>query len=267
MTLRLALVAVLAFQVLPAHAASVDEVDLHWSSHGAGPALILVHGWTEDESAWSEQVTALSRHYRVITLDLPGHGRSGIPTAFSIELFARAVEAVRAEAQANRVVLAGHGLGAMVIRRYALRHPNRVSGLVIVDGHIPIPDSRPVPPAHILTVTAARRERMTRDEFGETTSPELQERILKMRLAPPDTTATATLFALYDQSEWTNERVTVPVLAVYSGLHTLALEREVKTLFPMAEYHRIPGTGHFVMLEAPAPVNRLIEGFLAGLAF
>jgi pimeloyl-ACP methyl ester carboxylesterase len=250
------------------HAASVDGVHLHWTSHGVGPrTIILVHGWTADESAWSEQVSALSRNYRVITLDLPGHGHSAMPEAFSIELFARAVEVVRAEARANRVVLAGHDVGAMVIRKYALMYPSRVFGLVLVDGHIPIPDGRPGPPAHVLTVTAARRESMIRDSFGEMTSRELQERIRKMMLAPPDTTATGTLNALHDRSQWTNDRVTVPVLAVYSGLGMLATEREVKTLFPMAEYHRIPGTGHFVMMEAPAPVNRLIEGFLSRIGF
>jgi pimeloyl-ACP methyl ester carboxylesterase len=267
MAMRFALIAVLAFQVVSAHAASVDDVGVHWSSQGAGPALIFVHGWTADESLWSEQVEALSRNHRVITLDLPGHGRSSVPAAFSIKLFARAVEAVRAEAGADRVVLAGHGLGAMVIRRYALTYPGRVSGLVIVDGHIPIPDGRPVPPAHLLTVDGARREWMTRDELGEAASPQLQERVLKMQLAPSDATATATLFALYDRAEWTHERVTLPVLAVYSGLRRLATERDVKTLFPAAEYHRIPGTGHFLMMEAPAPVNRLIEEFVASIAF
>lgn len=265
MTLRFAFIAALAFRVLPAHAASVDDVDVHWTSHGAGPALILVHGWTSDESAWSEQVSALSRSYRVITLDLPGHGRSGMPPAFSIELYARAVEAVRAEAQARRVALAGHDLGAMVVRRYALMYPNRVSGLVIVDGHIPIPSDIPGPQADLLAVTRARREWMIRDGFGETTPLPLQERILKMQLAPPDSTATATLFALYDRAERTNERVTVPVLAVYSGLRRLATEREVKALFPMAEYYRIPDTGHFVMMQAPAAVNRLIERFLSDI--
>lgn len=268
MKMRLALTAAIAFYALPVHAASVDGVHLHWTSHGAGPrTVILVHTWTADESAWSEQVSALSRNYRVITLDLPGHGRSGMPAAFSIELFARALEAVRAEATADRVVLVGHGVGAVVIRKYALMYPNRVSGLVLVDGHIPIPDGRPGPPADILTVTGARREWMIRHTFGEMTSSELQERIRKMMLAPPDTTASGTLIALHDRSQWTNDRVTVPVLAVYSGLGMLATEGDVKTLYRMAEYHRIPRTGHFLMMEAPAPVNRLIEGFLSRIDF
>src|SRR5262245_32843548 len=90
-------VAVLVLASSSAYAANVDGAAIHWTSRGSGAkAVILVHGWTCDESSWSEQVPVLSRTYRVITLDLPGHGKSGMPTgAWSMELFARAVEAVR----------------------------------------------------------------------------------------------------------------------------------------------------------------------------
>ncbi len=61
-------------------AATVDGIPIHFSSTGKGPkTVILVHGWTCDETAWSEQVPALAGQYRVVTLDLPGHGKSGCP--------------------------------------------------------------------------------------------------------------------------------------------------------------------------------------------
>src|SRR5690606_16146848 len=98
--------------------------------------IVFVHGWTCDETSWAEQVQAFADDYRVITLDLPGHGRSDVPARedFSMDLFAGAVEAVRAEAGADKVVLVGHSMGAPVIRQYALTHPERVAGLVAVDG-------------------------------------------------------------------------------------------------------------------------------------
>ncbi|HKF69310.1 MAG TPA: alpha/beta fold hydrolase, partial [Vicinamibacterales bacterium] len=83
-----------------ASAASVDGMTIHSTATGSGRAtVVLVHGWTCDSSSWDAQVPVLSKHYRVITLDLPGHGRSGAPKdgKFSMDLFARAVEAVRAE--------------------------------------------------------------------------------------------------------------------------------------------------------------------------
>src|SRR5262245_16814988 len=135
---RLPVLACLALAVcLPASAATVDGIHLHSSSSGKGAkTLIFVHGWTCDDTSWAEQVPELSKHYRVITLDLPGHGKSGSPKngKFTMDLFARAVEAVRAEANANKVVLVGHSMGTPVIRQYARLYPQHVAGLVVVDG-------------------------------------------------------------------------------------------------------------------------------------
>ena len=114
------LLVVVVATVARAAAASVDGITLHWTSAGAGPqTLMLVHGWTCDDSSWSGQVPALTTKYRVLTLDLPGHGKSGRLEAakFSMDLFARAVEAVRAEAGADRLVLVGHSMGTPVIRQ------------------------------------------------------------------------------------------------------------------------------------------------------
>src|ERR1039458_9570046 len=91
-------------------AAARDGIRLHSSSTGQGPrTVMLVHGWTCDDTTWESQVPALAKDYRVVTLDLPGHGKSGAPKdgALSMDLFARAMESVRQEAKAERVVLAG----------------------------------------------------------------------------------------------------------------------------------------------------------------
>src|SRR5215471_6999504 len=120
-----------------ASAATVDGLKLYSSSTGTGPAtLIFVHGWTCDATSWDAQVPVFAKKYRVVTLDLPGHGRSASPAdgKFSADLFARAVEAVRAESGADKVVLVGHSMGAPVIRQYARLYPQHVAALVIVDG-------------------------------------------------------------------------------------------------------------------------------------
>src|SRR5262249_39248029 len=106
---------------LDASAATVDGLKINSSSAGqARQTVILVHRWTCDSSSWAGQVGPLSKNYRVVTLDLPGHGQSGLPAdgKFSVSLFARAVEAVRAETGADKVVLVGHSMGAPVIRQY-----------------------------------------------------------------------------------------------------------------------------------------------------
>src|SRR6185295_5117519 len=126
----------------PAFAAAVDGAKIHWTSQGSGKqAVILVHGWTCDETSWDFQVPALSRKYRVITLDLPGHGKSDPPKdgKFSMAVFVHAVEAVRAEAKIDKAVLVGHSMGTPVIREYAHLYPQHVTGLVPVDGVVVTP--------------------------------------------------------------------------------------------------------------------------------
>ena len=108
--------------------ATVDGIQIHSSSHGVGPkTVILVHGWTCDETTWDAQVPALSKQYRVVTLDLPGHGKSAPPKdgMFSMELFAKAVEAVRSEAKVDKIVLVGHSMGTPVVVQYARMFPQQ----------------------------------------------------------------------------------------------------------------------------------------------
>src|ERR1700676_3504702 len=85
-----------------ASAASVDGISIHSTVRGRGTkTIVFVHGWTCDESSWREQVPYFEKNYRVITLDLPGHGKSGSPSKgpLTMDLFARSIEAVRVEAK------------------------------------------------------------------------------------------------------------------------------------------------------------------------
>jgi pimeloyl-ACP methyl ester carboxylesterase len=265
-TLTILLVFSLVAVAAPSPAATVDGATIHWTSRGSGrQTLILVHGWTCDESSWREQVPALSKTYRVITLDLPGHGKSGLPKAFSMELFARAIEAVRVEAKVDRAILVGHSMGTPVIRKYALMYPARVSGLVLVDGLVQAPAAgvQPGQPGRgpLPTMAPAARESMVRGMFGPATTPALQDHILKMMLGTPEATAAGAMSATWDTSQWSDQKLTMPVLAVYAGTRPLASEEAVKTFYPNAEYHTIPETAHFLMMEKPAEFNRLVETF------
>ena len=267
--LSVAILAVLAL-ARPVSAASVDGIDLHWTSAGNGAqAVIFVHGWTCDETSWQGQVPPIGQKYRVITLDLPGHGKSGSPRdgKFSMELFARAVEAVRREAKVEKAVLVGHSMGTPVIRQYALMYPQRVVSLVLVDGLVQVAGTGrgfATPP-----MTGAEglkaRENMIRGMFGPATSPQLQQQILQMMMGTKETTAAGAMAATWDQSSWKSDILSVPVLGIYAEKSGLANRDGMKRLYSNLEYHEIPGTGHFLMMEKPQEFNRLLSEFLAKL--
>lgn len=254
----------------PAWSATVDGIDIHWTSTGNGPrAVIFVHGWTCDSTSWQYQVPAISQRYRVITLDLPGHGKSGSPKngQFSMELFARAVEAVRSEAGIDKAVLAGHSMGTPVVRQYALMYPERVAGLVLVDGLVQLAGTAPVARPRMIGAEGQRiREGIARG-MASTATPQVQEQIVKMMLATSEATADGAMVATWDDSFWTNDVVSVPTLGVYAGTSAVANPDGVKRLYSHLEYHVIPGTGHFLMMEKPQEFNRLLGDFLANLDY
>ena len=249
----------------PARAANVDGATVHWTSTGSGPAIIFVHGWTCDESSWQGQVQAFSQRYRVITLDLPGHGKSDMPKdgRFSMALFARAVEAVRSEARVERAVFVGHSMGTPVIRQYATMFPARVAGLVLVDGLVQVAGGAAgfTPPPMIGAEGLKARENMVRGMFGPATTPPLRDHILKMMMGTKEATAAGAMSATWDQSWVKNDPITVPVLGVYAA-RPLASREAITRIFPKVEYHELAGSAHFLMMEKPDEFNQLLTTFL-----
>jgi sigma-B regulation protein RsbQ len=274
-TLAVYAAAVIALFALPASAATLDGMKIQSSSVGTGPTIVFVHGWTCDSSSWASQVPAFSKDHRVITLDLPGHGQSGSPKdgKLSMDVFARAVEAVRAEAGADRIVLVGHSMGAPVIRQYAHLYPDHVAGLVAVDGPL---DVRPFAAANLppgfpppLTGPEGRtaREGMIRSMFIPETPAALQEHILKMMLAAPEATAVGAMNAMFDPAIRWNDAIKVPALTVYAGTANVPDPAATKELYPLHEATQVKGTGHFLMMEKPDEFNRLLAGFLTKIHF
>src|SRR5258706_8739947 len=95
------------------HYASLDKMRIHYQSYGKGSeALVLIHGWTCNIDNWTDQLPDFAKRGRVIAIDLPGHGRSDKPeVTYSMDLFARGVDAVRRDAGGQRRGLIGHSLG------------------------------------------------------------------------------------------------------------------------------------------------------------
>lgn len=103
-------------------------MSLHVEISGAGPDLVLLHGWGMHGGVWSEVMSSLAMHARVHAIDLPGHGRS---QGIGMGSFDDAVDQVAANVPAGSVVC-GWSLGGLVAQRLARRHAQRVRRLVLV---------------------------------------------------------------------------------------------------------------------------------------
>ncbi len=264
--LRTAFAASLALLLAaPAAAASVDGREIHSTVAGAGPkTVIFVHGWTCDESSWAGQVPAFDDDYRVVTLDLPGHGRSTAPAAdgFSMDLFARAVEAVRQEVGADKVVLVGHSMGAVVIREYALDYPAHVAGLVAVDGPLDVRPFKDFPGFGPLTPEA--RKQMVESMFVPATSPEVREQVLAMMLGAAEATAVGASAAMFSPAlqVQAGETIAAPALSVFAGGPGFGNTEATREVVPDWTQEKFADNGHFLMMEDPARFNAVLRTFL-----
>jgi pimeloyl-ACP methyl ester carboxylesterase len=270
---RILLALFIAAFVVPLPAATVDGLSINSRSVGSGPTIIFVHGWTCDLSSWDQQVPAFSKKYHVVTLDLPGHGKSPMPKdgKLSMDLFARAVEAVRVESKADRIVLVGHSMGGPVIRQYAHLYPAHVAGLVAVDGPLdmrgPPPPNFSTPPPLAGAEGLKTREGMIRGMFVPTTSPAIQNHVLKMMLGTPESTAVGAMAAMFDPAIRWADPIKAPSLQVVAGTGQVPDVQKTREVLPAFEASQVVGTGHFLMLEKPAEFNQRLTAFLDKIKF
>jgi pimeloyl-ACP methyl ester carboxylesterase len=110
---------------------------IHYRDQGRrdAPAIVLLHGSNASLHTWEPLVERLGGEYRIVTLDLPGHGLTGaIPSRdYSAAAMIEAVDVVAAKLGLDRFVLGGNSMGGWVAWRYALERPARVDALLLID--------------------------------------------------------------------------------------------------------------------------------------
>jgi pimeloyl-ACP methyl ester carboxylesterase len=116
-------------------------VRMHYRDQGEGPTLLLIHGYSASLHTWEPWVERLAtgddriNEYRIVSIDLPGHGLTRAPAGYqaSIEAFRDIVaEFVRTQGL-ERFAIAGSSMGGNVAWEYALAHPEQVEALILVD--------------------------------------------------------------------------------------------------------------------------------------
>jgi 2-succinyl-6-hydroxy-2,4-cyclohexadiene-1-carboxylate synthase len=110
--------------------------DLRWEvrTRGTGAPLLLLHGFTGRASSWGAHATAFARRFRLVAVDLPGHGRSGVPAdpaRASVERSADDLATILRRAHAAPAHVLGYSLGARIALRLAISHPSAVRRLIL----------------------------------------------------------------------------------------------------------------------------------------
>ncbi len=254
-----------------------EAVELHVERVGAGPLVLLAHGFGGSARNFRPQTRALRPRYRCVTYDSRGHARSHAPaepTAYDLAALSGDLLRVLDSEAATSACLGGLSLGAAVALRAALRRPERVAALVLASPPPGGGGERSRAFAQLLESDGleaagerfvwgpgsgldARGAAWVKQGFLEH-SPQALASILRSTLAVLPTPR---------ELEGELARLDVPVLllAGEADRPSCAAARELQERLPRARLHVFHGAGHVVNLERPAELNEALLGFLDSL--
>ena len=268
-----------------------------WGGHAA--PLLFVHGYGHNAHLWDALVPDLVDRYRVLALDNRGHGGSDSDPEFRYHnaAIARDVEAVIDHLQLEKVVLIGHSQGGHACLRFAGRHPERTSRLVLADAGPDIPAAGGGAPPASLRLLAARFESVAVYEailaeiyplLAAKHRASLAEHSLRptddgyfvpkldSRFLSRESKRSAETRVKFDRQAWVEkenariwyylERITCPTLVIH-GEHSPLLapatvRRMVDEVLADARAVAIPAAGHALMLDNPAAFRAALLAFL-----
>ena len=236
-----------------------DGARIYFSTYGAGPPVVLLHGGLANQRYWGDQVPALIKaHYRVVLIDSRGHGFSSRDRRpFTYELMASDVVAVLNVLHLRKASIVGWSDGAIIGLVMALKDPDRVKRVFAFAANM---DPSGVKDDVAGNPTFASYEQQAASEYASL-SPTPGD-FVDFRAAIEQMWATEPNYAAADLA-----KIAVPV-AIADGDHDEAIKRThteyLAHSIPGAKLVIIPDASHFAFLQQPGSFNAAMIGFLAG---
>jgi pimeloyl-ACP methyl ester carboxylesterase len=260
------------------------EVNLVTLGAGDGPPVVFIHGLAGCWQNWLENLPAVAEHRRVVALDLPGFGDSEMPSGdISITNYAACVEELCQRLELEAVAVVGNSMGGFTAAEMAIRHPDRVERLVLVDAAgISISDLRRQPIMTLVRLAAAQAGSPAR-ERAVLLRPRLRHLAFRAVMRHPTRLPLDLVAAQGTGAAKPGFQLALKALVTYDfrdrlpeiGCPTLIVHGREDGLVPVAdadEFNRLildsrllllDETGHVPMMERPQTFNRELLAFLA----
>jgi len=246
---------------------SSDGVTISYSAQGEGkPAILFVHGWSNNRSIWDDQVAHFSNQYRVVTVDLAGFGESGSNRqAWTMSSFGEDVKAVIEKLGLDQVILVGFSMGGPVVIETAKKLPKPVVGIVIVDGFQNV--EMKFPPEVISHMDSVFMDLVTNPTleksayFFVNNREESLQRVIAMI---KDSPKIGWQESIVEYFRWKNDDCTGSLAEMNSPIIAINSDQEItkadvfRKYAPNFKAKIIPDVGHVVMWDAPDTFNSLL---------
>ncbi len=260
----------------------LDLQDLHLEIKNSGPSLLLLHGFAGSTRNWRGLTRALEDHWQTLCYDLPGHARSTAPNtadAYTIEAQCNLIDQILEQKAQLPAVVGGMSMGAGLALQYALRHPKKLRGLILIaypSGARHAGGIQPYIHAFADKIDDAGPEKAGAEfVWHEASGFNKKDRAL-IRLGflehPAHGLSLSLRHLLGQYPENLDlmklaEQIKIPTLMIAGSLDTPALEISQRLVrhIPQAQLSIIEGGGHLVNIDSAKVFNEIVINFLNSL--
>lgn len=249
---------------------------IHYEEAGQGPPILLVHGILMDRTMFEAQAASLRDRYRVITPDLRGHGESEKRAEDHTQWDMMEDHLALCDHLGNeRAVFGGQSQGGFQSLRLALKYPERLAGLILIDTQAGMEDEVRAPMYEAMAEVVASDgwnetllESVAMTMFGDSASPAVRQHWIKRWEAQPTHAARESLFAVTRREDVTPRlsEITAPAIVIHGeedvAINMESAEELAQRLPNLVEFVKIPRAGHCAPVEQPEAVTEAIERFL-----
>jgi len=255
--------------------AQVNGIKLHYETQGSGTPLVFIHGLGSCLEDWEHQLAYFSKRYRVITVDLRGHGRSDKPTAgYSMQLFASDIAMLCNALRLEPAHIVGISLGGGIAFQLAVDSPEVVRTLTIVNS-APEVFFKTLKEKFAIWMRFAIINTMGLQKLGgilaEKLFPRPQDEAEKRKFleryqrneAKPYKASLRAFIGWSVMNQIGNLRMPTLIMAADQDYTPISLKEEYTPKIPGAKLVVIPNSHHAAPMETPETFNALLDEFLA----
>jgi pimeloyl-ACP methyl ester carboxylesterase len=259
--------------------ADINGLRIAYQCVGRGPAVVLLHGFTQDSRVWAPQLADLSDRFRVVAWDAPGAGQSDDPpSTYTIGDWADALAGLLDAEHIRRAHTVGLSWGGLLAQEFYRKFPSRVWSLVLADTYAGWTGSLGDAVAEQRLAACIRDSSLPARElvaqylpgmFSERPAAGVTELLTTIMADthPVGFRLMAAALAAGDTRELLS-MVSVPTLLIWGDADKrspIDVAHQLEMMIPGATLAVIPGVGHVSNLEAPATFNAVVREFLLSI--